>query len=195
GAYTDVNTGISFYGWSDSTGYRFGMVMPQQTQSDFIVQLVSPLNSNGAGWAGIDFGASMVGPLQIVAWPNGKDTVVVAPRVSAGYKARDTTPYSATAITVTPIAKGTFVNATHVSATFVCGGCINKDSFSAADVITGSDGSRSFSFAYSLVAVPDPTNINTGISDHTSQGEPYGSFAVSLKDAQSAQYTTFAALA
>lgn len=184
--YKDGNTGISFIGYADPTGYQFGMAMPENPSSDFIVQLVSPL-TNGGGWAGVDFGDSMTGHLLLVAWPNG-NKVMIAPRIATGYEVPDTVPYTTHALKLSPIARGTFVNATHVSATFVCGGCIGADSFAAADA------SATFAFAYSAVAVPSPADLSTQLSTHVSAGEPYGSFDIGLSNARSSQYDTWAAL-
>ncbi|KAK3682189.1 hypothetical protein B0T22DRAFT_352068, partial [Podospora appendiculata] len=204
-SYTDVNTGISFVGWADGTGYQFGMVMPKEPKAtEFIVQLASPLK-NGVGWAGIDFASTMVGHLMIVAWPNG-GTVMMAPRISTAESEDDTKPYTANPISLTPIPKGTFVNATHVSATFICGGCVNQDSFSLSGAAAGGTTNKRkqqatsgtgtvFGFAYSWIPVDSPGNVNTRISDHTLEGEPYGTLQVVLADAQSDKYASYAALA
>ncbi|KAK3350197.1 hypothetical protein B0T25DRAFT_582990 [Lasiosphaeria hispida] len=192
--YTDASTGITFQSFTTPAGYRFGLVLPPATDpsKDLIIHLTSPLNSAGAGWAGIDFGRSMVGPLMLVAWPSGSTSspVTMAPRVARGYKPSDTTPYTASAITLTPIAPGTFVNSTHLAATFVCAGCINSDSFDPATSGTGS-----FAYAYSLVAVATPGDANSRLSDHTSQGEGYGSFGVDLASARSADFAAYVKLA
>ncbi|KAK3938669.1 hypothetical protein QBC46DRAFT_225807, partial [Diplogelasinospora grovesii] len=191
--YSDASTGISFpAGFHDPSGYQFGMVLPSSGSStDMIIQLVSPLK-DGGGWAGVDFGDSMTGRLLLVAWPNGKGSdsngVTVAPRIANGYKQADTVAYTANPVTLTTIAKGTFVNATHVSATFVCKGCMTSDS------LTTSGGTQSLSYAYSLLANPNPGDVNTMISDHTTQNEPYGGFDVDLAAAQSSQYASYAAM-
>jgi cellobiose dehydrogenase (acceptor) len=39
-AYTDANTGISFEGYEDTTGFLFGMALPSTLGSDFIGQMV-----------------------------------------------------------------------------------------------------------------------------------------------------------
>ncbi|KAH8897190.1 CBD9-like protein [Thozetella sp. PMI_491] len=185
--YTDTHTGILFQGFQDGTGYQFGIAMPKTPSSDFIVQLMSPL-TNGAGWAGVDFGSTMSNFLLLVAWPNGND-VMISPRYARGYAQSDTVVYTANPITLQPIAKGTFVNGTHVAATFVCQGCINADSFAA------SAQGETFAYAYSSVAVNSPSNPSTLLSDHTAHGEPYGSFSIALTQAYSDQYPTWAALA
>jgi len=184
--YKDANTGITFLGFADGTGYQFGMAMPQSPATDFIAQLVSPLK-NGAGWAGIDFGESMTGHLMVVAWPNG-NKVMVAPRIASGYDISQTTPYTQRSLNLTQIPKGSFVNGTHVSATFICGGCIGTDAFAKGD------DSGVFAFAYSSVGVSNPSDVGTQISDHTSNNEPYGPFNVKFTDAKSSQYDTWAAL-
>lgn len=65
--YTEIHTGITFYGPVLSNGFRFGMVMPEQPTTDFILQLESPLK-DGAGWGGVTLGISMIGPLILVTW-------------------------------------------------------------------------------------------------------------------------------
>lgn len=39
-SYVDANTGITFEGATDTTGFRFGMVMEANATSDFIGQIV-----------------------------------------------------------------------------------------------------------------------------------------------------------
>lgn len=67
GSYTDMDTGITFYGHVLEAGYRFGMVMPETPTTDFIVQIVSP-SANKVGWGGISLGSSMVGTLLLATW-------------------------------------------------------------------------------------------------------------------------------
>ncbi|GAB1316292.1 hypothetical protein MFIFM68171_06502 [Madurella fahalii] len=190
GTYTDVDTGIRLYGNLLSNGYRFGMVMPKEPTTDFIVQLVSPL-LNGVGWGGISFQSSMRGPLLLVAWPDG-DKVMTAPRVATGYTPSSVVPYTANPISLIPIQQGTFVNNTHVSSTFLCGGCINQDSF---DPAWSNTGSVFFSYAYSQTTVKSPSNIDTALSAHTGKGGGYAAFRVELSEAASEKYEKYAALA
>lgn len=43
-AYVDSNTGITFWGFTDSSsGFKYGMVMPETIGSDFIGQIVSSM--------------------------------------------------------------------------------------------------------------------------------------------------------
>ncbi|KAK4446345.1 hypothetical protein QBC34DRAFT_411540 [Podospora aff. communis PSN243] len=191
--YNDPQTGISFQSFTTRTGYRFGMVLPSSSSPDLIVQLVSPLGPDASGWAAIDFGPSMVGPLLIAAWPASKpNTVMIAPRIATGYRLEDTTPFKSGApLKIQQIAKGTFVNATHLSATFVCGGCVGlAESFDPS-----SSSTAQFGYAYSLVAVDKPDDESTLLSDHTSKGELFGSFGADVGSARSTDYARWAALA
>lgn len=187
--YIDSNSNITFLGYANQ-GFHFGMALPQDPKDDLIVQLVSPLK-NGGGWGGIDFGASMTGPLMVVAWPNtAKDnTVMISPRVATGYEIDNgANAYKANPITITQIPDGTFVNDTHVSATFVCGGCLNADSFGAENT------TATFAYAYAYDPVADPADPDTTLSDHTANGEPYGAFGVTVAQAKSGEYSNWAAL-
>ncbi|KAF3766935.1 hypothetical protein M406DRAFT_29332, partial [Cryphonectria parasitica EP155] len=162
--YTDAETNITFLGYETTTGFKFGMALPASPTTDLIVQIISPLK-NGGGWGGIDFGSEMTGYLMIAAWPDTTktDTVLISPRIATGYEVSNgANVYTASNITITQIPSGTFVNGTHVAATFVCAGCIVADSFKS-DVSTGS---ATFSYAYALTAVPNPDEVDTQLSDH-----------------------------
>lgn len=39
--YTDPNTGITFQGFTDTTGFQFGMALPTDPTTEFIAQIVS----------------------------------------------------------------------------------------------------------------------------------------------------------
>lgn len=187
--YIDSNSNITFLGYANK-GFHFGMALPSDPKDDLIVQLVSPLK-DGGGWGGVDFGASMTGPLMIVAWPDTSKTnaVVVSPRVATGYEIDNgANVYKANPISITQIPDGTFVNDTHVSATFVCGGCLNGDSFGAANA------TATLAYAYAYDPVADPADPDSQLSDHTANGEPYGPFGVTLAQAQSGEYATWAAM-
>jgi cellobiose dehydrogenase (acceptor) len=210
--YVDSSTGISFESFADGTGYRFGMALPQSSSStssaanQAIMQLVSPLSSSGSGWAGIVFGESMTGKLMLVAWPNGgSGGVTVSARIATGYEiATGANLYTRRNVTTTAIAGGTYANATHVVATFVCDGCLdngatsssNGDSFVAGDGASGNaDDAVTMGFAYATAAVADPGNPDSTLSDHTAHGEPYGSFSFPVTRARSDQFAQWVALA
>ena len=42
-SFTDATTGITFQGFTDGSGYRFGIVLPQDSSADFIGQIVCQL--------------------------------------------------------------------------------------------------------------------------------------------------------
>ncbi|KAK0615063.1 hypothetical protein B0T17DRAFT_619887 [Bombardia bombarda] len=205
-------------GFLDPTGFVFGLVLPQNptATSDVIIQIVSPLTRSpgntkrattaaaaaaaAAGWAGLVLGTSMLNHPLIVAWPNGLTTsssspssatgidrngITISPRLATEYDAGQVSVYGKDKgqrdISLQAIAKGTFVNATHISATFVCGGCQGDDSFAVG-------GAGTFGYAYSLAAVSEPGKRDTVLSDHSQFGEPYGTFEVSLGDAESATF-------
>lgn len=187
--YTDTNTNITFLGYAND-GFHFGMALPSDPVNDLIIQLVSPLK-DGGGWGGVDFGEYMTGHLLLVAWPNTDEdnTVMISPRIATGYEiSNGANVYDANPINITQIPDGTFVNDTHVSATFVCGGCLNSDSFS------GDNKTATFSYAFAYEAVDDPSNVDTKLSDHTANGEPYGPFDVTVARAESSEYHNWAAL-
>lgn len=123
--------------------------------------------------------------------PDG-DKVMTAPRVATSYTLSSVVPYSANPVSLIPIQQGTFVNSTHVSSTFLCGGCINQDSF---DPAWGSTRSVFFGYAYSQTAVKSSSNINTTLSAHTDKGGGYAAFRVELSKATSDEYEKYAALA
>lgn len=197
--YTDAETNISFLGYESTTGFKFGMALPSSPTTDLIVQIVSPLQ-DGGGWGSIDFGSEMTGYLMIVAWPDttaSPATVKISPRVATGYEVSNgANVYAASNLTLTPIPAGTFVNDTHVAATFVCGGCVDATkSFGAGGgVASGKTTTSTFSYAYALKAVSDPGDQDTQLSDHMSNGELYGPFDVALADAESAEYESWAAM-
>ncbi|KAI0130528.1 hypothetical protein BJ170DRAFT_620401 [Xylariales sp. AK1849] len=181
--YTDSYTGISFSGYSDGSGYVFGMALPEVPSTDLILQLVAPA-TDGAGWAGFDFGVQMANKLLVVAWPNG-DEVMTSSRIATSY----TTPSLYTGdVDLYPIPDGTYVNDTHYSATLLCVGCITGD----ADTFLATDTTGTFAWAYSSTTVTDPTDPSTALNYHSAG---FGGFGMSLSSAMSASYDTWAAMA
>lgn len=120
---------------------------------------------------------------------------MTAARVAKDKTPAAVVPYTSNQITLLPLKKGTFVNSTHVSSTFLCAGCINKDSFGS--ILASSDSNQAvyFGYAFSQTAVADPGNINTPLSDHTTAGAGYAAFRVDLSKAKSDNYDKYAALA
>ncbi|KAL1709855.1 hypothetical protein EV121DRAFT_267049 [Schizophyllum commune] len=183
-AFTDPNTGIDFQAFSDSNlGYQFGIALPETITTDFIGQLVVPLNGT-AGWAGVSFGEHMVGPLLLAAWANA-GSVVSSFRKASQYA--QPPPYSNTSVSLSPISTGTYINATHASLTFVCGGCVD-------DVLSfsPSDSSTTMAYAVSYTSPQTPGSANASLSFH---GAGFGQFTVLLSDAKSPEYESWAAMA
>ncbi|KAK6086019.1 linoleate diol synthase [Seiridium cupressi] len=181
--YTDSYTGISFSGYSDGNGYLFGMALPETIGTDAIIQLVAPA-TDGAGWAGFDFGVEMANKLLLCAWPNS-DAVVTSARVATGYT--NPSEYSGD-ITLYPIADGTYVNSTHYSATFLCSGCVTNDD----DTFLTTATTATLGWAYSDEAPTTPSDTASVLNYHSSG---FGGFGMSLAYAMSAEYDTWAALA
>ncbi|KAK8063250.1 hypothetical protein PG996_007902 [Apiospora saccharicola] len=119
--FTDPATGIvlqRFFG--AKSGYGFGIALPTNPTNSFIGQLSFPLN-NGAGWGGWSLTGDMTGPLLMAAWTDGT-SVVSSFRQAANEK--DNPPEVAGNFSVKPIAKGTSVNNTFLTYTFLCEGCL-----------------------------------------------------------------------
>ncbi|KAH6657577.1 hypothetical protein BKA67DRAFT_532778 [Truncatella angustata] len=184
-AYTDSNTGIEFQTYSDATtGYSFGMAIPEDATTDFIGQMVFPL-TDGAGWGAAAFGPGMTGRLLLVAWPNG-DEVVSSFRYTSAYSTPDV--YSNSTLSALPIANGTFINSTHVSYTFLCQGCAVGDS----TTFSFSDGTGALGYAVSSSNPTTPSDSATALVYHDLGANIYvANFTASIN----AQYSTWASWA
>lgn len=71
--YNDPITNITFNGYQHTSGFKFGIALPENPTTDFIAQIQAPI-TNG-GWAGFSMGQSMAGNLLVVAWPNEGEVV------------------------------------------------------------------------------------------------------------------------
>ena len=69
--YTDATSGIKFNGIQHTSGFRTGIVLPENPTTDFIGQIVAPKG----GWGSLSLGGSMREKLLVVAWPNGEEIV------------------------------------------------------------------------------------------------------------------------
>ncbi|KAI9729880.1 MAG: hypothetical protein M1834_006629 [Cirrosporium novae-zelandiae] len=182
-AWTDSNTGIEFQQFTDAdTGFSAGIALPESPKSDFIGNIVLPLN-NSEGWGGLSLTAEMVGSLLITAWPNG-DSVMGSIRETSSYA----TPavYSGDA-TLEPITNGTFINSTHMSYTFLCSGCIVDDL-----TFTASDTGAVMGWAMADTSPTTPSSASTAFTYHS---KGYGDFEMYLSKAYSASYSTWASYA
>jgi len=179
----DATTGITFTTWTHALGYKFGLALPETPSTDFIGQLVVPL-TNGAGWAGVSLGPSMLNKLLIAVWADdGK--IQASFRKASSY---GPPPVFSGAFSMKPIAKGTSVNTTHVTYTFLCSKCITGDSltFSVSDPKPG------FGFALSASNVRQPSNPSSPLTYH-SRGS--GHFDLNIAAAKSSSYGQWAAMA
>lgn len=67
-AFSEPKTGIKFASFARGA-FNWGISLPKEPNGDFIGHLAG---SKAMGWVGGDLGPMMVGPLLIVAWPNGQ---------------------------------------------------------------------------------------------------------------------------
>jgi hypothetical protein len=120
--FTDPLTGINFQRFFGArTQFSFGIALPQNPSTDFIGQFQVPM-PNRRGWAGISLTDDMVGPLLLVAWPNGNQ-VVTSLRIARNED--DSPPVVSGRFQVIPIPGGTVVNDTSMKFTFLCQNCID----------------------------------------------------------------------
>ncbi|KAK0465993.1 uncharacterized protein EV420DRAFT_1636565 [Desarmillaria tabescens] len=184
-AYTDPTTGMTFQALQDSsTGFVFGIALPETIGTDFIGQMVFSL-TDGAGWGGASLNGAMTESLLLVAWPNG-DEVMTSFREATAYS---TPPvYNGSDVTLSTISDGTYVNDTHLSLTFLCGGCITGDDLT----FSSTDTSAVLGWAYSTSSPSDVTDESTDLVYHSAG---YGEFGLGISNAQTSEYETWAALA
>lgn len=111
--------------------------------------------------------------------------MVASFREATGYATPGVYSGSATA---SPIEKGTFVNSTHLSYTFLCSNCIvgNLTTFAATDA------TYNLGYAVSGTNPIDPTNAATDLTYHS---QAFGEYAMMLSNSSSANYDIWAAMA
>ncbi|KAK1825760.1 hypothetical protein QBC39DRAFT_243162, partial [Podospora conica] len=180
--YTDPSTSITFQSFPVSSRTdgpsRFGIALPPAGTAQMILQITAPLARSSVGWGGLALGANMRGPLLLVAWPDpATKSITIAPRVAQSYDVDGTVPYTDKPLTLSPIKAGTYYNATHLSATFVCTGCFGD----------GDSGLGYLSYAYGLEGVKDPGRKDTELSDHTDGGDQ-GGFEVDVEGARNQKF-------
>ncbi|KAH6887500.1 hypothetical protein B0T10DRAFT_71755 [Thelonectria olida] len=181
--YVDPDTKISFQRWTDTTtSFSFGIALPSSPSTDFIGQISAPITE---GYAAVALRTSMASSLLIVAWPNG-DSVVSSLRQATGYSNPDVLDDST--VTLKVIEDGTSVNSTAFTYTFLCEGCIKTDDTTFA----ASDTSAALGWALSKTALDDASDASGALNYHAAG---FGGFGVTLTDAQSSDYATWAAMA
>ncbi|KAK7964403.1 hypothetical protein PG988_011377 [Apiospora saccharicola] len=185
--FTDPATGIvlqRFFG--AKSGYGFGIALPTNPTNSFIGQLSFPLN-NGAGWGGWSLTGDMTGPLLMAAWTDGT-SVVSSFRQAANEK--DNPPEVAGNFSVKPIAKGTSVNNTFLTYTFLCEGCLGAQL--GLDPNAGTGKGVEMGWALSDKPVQNPGS-SAGVLAFHNIGE--GGFKADLALAKRPEFDTWAALA
>ncbi|KAK1149110.1 hypothetical protein N8T08_007788 [Aspergillus melleus] len=183
-AYSDSVSGIDFQQWCDSSsGFCFGMALPEDADTDFIGQLVVPL-SDGKGWGGVSLSSSMTHALLIGAWPNG-DGAVATLREATSYTNPD--EYDGDA-SIAEIPSGTSTNSTHFTYTFLCKGCIVGD----PTTFSADDESYFLGWALSKTNPSTPASASSVLNYHAAG---FGSFRMLLNDAKSSKYSTWASKA
>jgi cellobiose dehydrogenase (acceptor) len=184
--FTDEKTGIKFQQASyDAEGYSFAIALPEKGGSDFIGRITAPIKTSLGGWGGFSLTSGMTSGLLVVAYP--KDgTVVGALHKATGYTAPDL--YTGAA-TLKPIADGISATDTGFTYTFLCEGCVDS---AGTTSFLPEDTSGAFGWAFSTKPiVAEPT-----LPQHTGSDGRFGICgSVSLADARSADYATWAALA
>ncbi|PSN75267.1 FAD/NAD(P)-binding domain-containing protein, partial [Corynespora cassiicola Philippines] len=177
--YTDDKSGITFNGYQHTSGFKFGLALPENPTTDFIAQIVGPVTE---GWAGFSVGSSMRNNLIVVAWPN-EGEVVSSFRKATGYTSP---PVVEGDFTMSTIPDGTYVNDTAFSYTFLCKNCIGTDALQLSDT------NNVFGWAMADTAVTDPTSASSALSYHQAG---FGAFGVQAANAKSAEFDAWSALA
>ncbi|ROW06323.1 hypothetical protein VPNG_07498 [Cytospora leucostoma] len=181
--FTDTNSGIKF-SYYETKGWAFGIALPEEptTGGDFIGYLAADTID---GYAAISLGGTMLNSLLVCAWANG-DGVVGSLRETTGYT--NPTEVTNSSMGLYEISTGTSVNSTGWSYTFLCKGCITGDAAS----FTVDEDVDVMGYALSTTALDDTTSSDATLNFHSGA---YGEYAVSLADAKSSDYSTWAALA
>ncbi|VDB95623.1 unnamed protein product [Peniophora sp. CBMAI 1063] len=171
-SFTDPVNGITFQGITDSVyGVQYGFVFPPVASSgsqptDFIAEIVAPV---AAKWVGVALGGAMIGDLLLVAWPNG-NSIVTSTRFATGYVQPE--PFAGPTITQLP---SSTVNSTHWHLTIHCENCTTWGGTSSMPTTS----SGVLAWAYSSVAVNDPSDPDSDFQEHTD----FGFFGMDYADA------------
>ncbi|KAI0635059.1 cellobiose dehydrogenase [Trametes polyzona] len=173
--YVDPGNGFVFDGVTDPVhSVTYGIALPQaSTSSEFIGEFVAPID---AKWIGLALGGAMIGDLLLVAWPY-ENKIVASARYATGYTLPTT--YAGPTITTLPSSS---VNSTHWKFVFRCQNCTSWDGGSIDPTGTGV-----FAWAYSNVAVDDPSDPNSSFAEHTD----FGFYGVNFPDAQTSNYQNY----
>lgn len=179
--WTDSTSGIEF-SYYETEGIAFGLALPETYTGDFIGYLAS---DSIDGYAAMSMTGAMANALLVCAWADG-DNIVASLREATGYS--NPPVISNSSMGIYEIAKGTSVNSTGWSFTFLCKGCATGNSISFG----GDDAQKVFGYALSSTALTDTSSSDATLNYHS---KAFGEYAHSLSDAKSSQYATWAAMA
>ncbi|EFQ32897.1 hypothetical protein CGRA01v4_07839 [Colletotrichum graminicola] len=187
-AFTDPVTNISFQRFFGAkSAFAFGIALPQNPNDSFIGQMSFPLGSGAAGWGGWSLTSDMEGPLLMAAWASPDGKVLSSFRQAAN---EDENPPEVTGkFNVRPIARGTSVNGSFLTYTFLCQGCLDASfGLGAADTA----GTFEMGWALGNKAVGNPGSSAAVLNFHN---VGFDGFDADLQAARFADFETWAALA
>ncbi|KAI0338409.1 cellobiose dehydrogenase [Trametopsis cervina] len=179
--YVDSGNGFQFTGITDAeTKVTYGLTFPPLVTSgaqstEFIGEVVAPV---AAKWVGIALGGAMLQDLLLVAWPNA-GSIVSSTRMATDYV--QPTAYTGQAtLTTLP---STTINSTHWKWVFRCQGCTSWTGGGSIPV----NGQGVLAWAYSNVAVDQPSNPQSTFQEHTS----FGFFGIDYTQAHTSNYQNY----
>lgn len=187
--FTDQATGIQFQRFFGArTTFGFGIALPTAPTTSFIGQLSFPLGPGASGWGGFSLTDDMEGPLLLACWPSPDGRSAVASFRQA-FNEDDNPPEVTGAFSVRPIAAATEVNATFLTFTFLCEGCLSAElGLGAAQTA----GTVEMGWGLASRAVRNAGGSDGVLGFHD---RGFGGFRVNLGAARNAQFETWAALA
>ncbi|KAI0134670.1 cellobiose dehydrogenase [Xylariales sp. AK1849] len=185
-AYTDPTTGIEFSTWTESTGYTFGLALPEDGLTNNATEYIGLLRCT-AGWCGLSHGESgqMTQALLLVAWPD-QDQVVTSFRYATGYNLPDvyTGDANLTQISAT-------VNGSDFELIYRCQNCFSWNQDGSTGSVSTSSGFLVLGWALATTAPTTPTCPDSSFDQHTD----FGQYGAQLNDSTNSAYSSWAALA
>ncbi|KAI5866080.1 hypothetical protein GGS23DRAFT_594232 [Durotheca rogersii] len=185
-AFTDAATGIKmerFFG--ARTTFGFGLALPATPGNSFIGQLSFPL-ADGAGWGALGLTGEMENNFFLATWPDGRGGVMASFRQGTD---EDDPPEVRGGFAVRTIPDATSVNATFLTHTFLCEGCLDAALGLGPE---SAGGNAVMGWALSARAVRNPASAGARLGFHE---RGFGPFTMRLAQARFAEFDGWAALA
>lgn len=185
--FTDQATGLTmerFFG--ARTTFALAMTMPEPPNGSFIGQMTFPLVA-GAGWGALGLTGDMENNFFLAAWPDGTGGVQASFRQGTD---KEDPPEVVGHFAVRPIAEGTAANATFLSFTFLCEGCLDAALGLGPEAAQTADGVMGWALSEQQVANPGSTDTTLGFHERG-----FGPFTMRLAQARSVNFDTVAATA